>query len=93
MNIYPEPDNPYDAKAIAFKCWVNDEWHRIGYIVREALDSVHNEIASHSITKVKFTWAKYLITWMRSGPGYYAGINITRYGQWSPDFCGYASTR
>ena len=21
VNVYPEPDNPYDAKAIAFKCW------------------------------------------------------------------------
>ena len=92
VNIYPEPDNPYDAKTIAFKCWVDDEWHWIGYIIREALDSVHNVIATRSITDI-IHLGKYLITWMRSGPGYYAGINITRYGQWSPEVCRSASTR
>ena len=33
-NIYPEPSNPYDRKAIAFKCWINNKWTRIGYVVR-----------------------------------------------------------
>ena len=30
VNIYPEPENPHDANAIASKCWVDDKWHRIG---------------------------------------------------------------
>ena len=60
--------------------WVDDEWLRIGYVVREALD-VHHAMETSSIIDVKFTWAKYLIIWMKSGPGYYAGINITRYGE------------
>ena len=34
VNIYPEPNNCYDSKAIAFKCWLEDDWHRIGYIVK-----------------------------------------------------------
>ena len=93
VNIYTEPDNPYDANAIAFKCWVDNKWHRIGYVVREALDCVHEALHTRSITEVRFAWAKYLLTWMRSGPGYYAGINITRYGQWSPEVCRSASTR
>jgi len=33
VNIYPEPDNPCDSKAIAFKCWLEDKWHKISYIV------------------------------------------------------------
>jgi len=93
VNIYHEPDNPYDAKAIAFKCWINDEWHRIGYIVREALDDVHQAIGNNNIVDVQFSWAKYLIIWMRSGPGYYAGINITRIGFWSREVRRSASTR
>ena len=44
VNIYPEPTNRFDTKAIAFKCWINDDWHRVGYIVREALDNVHDAI-------------------------------------------------
>jgi len=38
VNIYPEPDNPYNSKVIAFKCWLEDKWHEIGYIIRETLD-------------------------------------------------------
>ena len=93
VNIYPEPTNQYDAKAIAFKCWIDNDWHRIGYVVREALDSVHDARESGSILEVKFSWAKYLVTWMRSGPGYYAGINITRVGQWNTAVHQCASTR
>ena len=37
---------------------MDDEWHLIGYIVREALDSVRNAIASHSITEVNFAWGQ-----------------------------------
>ena len=35
--IMPEQDNPQDAKAIAFQCFVRQT---IGYVVREALDEV-----------------------------------------------------
>jgi len=41
VDIFPEPDNPYDSKAITFKCFLDGWWKRIGYIVREALASVH----------------------------------------------------
>lgn len=30
----PEPTNQFDSRAICFKCLVDGEWHRIGYIVR-----------------------------------------------------------
>jgi len=83
VNIYPEPENPFDSQAIAFKCWLDNQWHRIGYVVREALNGVHEALTMRTITNVKFSWAKFRITWPNSGPGYYAGINITKQGQWS----------
>ena len=93
VNIYPEPNNCYDSKAIAFKCWLDDDWHRIGYIVKEALDAVHEARDNDEIINVFFKWAKYLVNWTRSGPGYYAGINITKHGQLPTAVCACASTR
>lgn len=83
VKIEPEPENQYDSKAIAFKCRVDDKWYRIGYIVREALEDVHNALAQKLVIDVSFKWIKYLVIWMRSGPGYYAGINTTVNGKWS----------
>ena len=34
VNVFPEKDNPYDSNAIGFKCFVDGEWHRIGYSQR-----------------------------------------------------------
>jgi len=93
VNIYPEPDNPFDSQAIEFKCWLDDQWHRIGYVVREALNDVHEAMTKRIITNVKFAWAKFCITWPKSGPGYYAGIAITKQGQWSAKVRQSASTR
>ena len=93
VNIYPEPSNSYDSKAIAFKCWLDDDWHRIGYVVKEALDAVHETRDNNKIIDVSFNWAKYLVIWTRSGPGYYTGIKITKRGQWPTAVCVSASTR
>jgi len=91
VDIYPEPNNPYDRRAIAFKCWVNDKWTRIGYIVHEILDDVHDARRCNQITNIRFAWVKYLVCWSR--PGYYAGVKITKRGNWSARVCAYASTR
>lgn len=93
VKIVPEPDNQYDSKAIMFQCKLDSKWHKIGYIVREALDDVHRALEQKKIISVKFAWAKYLVVWMRSGPGYYAGINIALNGEWSREVCHCASTR
>ena len=45
VNIYPEPNNPYDRRAIAFKCWINNKWTRIGYVVRKILDEIHDTMS------------------------------------------------
>lgn len=93
VNIFPEPSNPFDSKAMAFKCWIDEDWHRIGYVVREALDSLHDAVNRHLITNVNFAWAKYLVSWTKSGPGYFAGVNITKHGEWPAEVRACASTR
>ena len=35
VKLSPEPNNPFDPKAIAFICEVDGKLHRIGYVVRE----------------------------------------------------------
>ena len=85
VTLCPEPLNKYDAKAIAFTFEVNGEWKRVGYVVREALDSVHMALRNNEILKVEVRWIKYLLHWSRSGPGWYAAINITKTGQWPAD--------
>ena len=49
-------------------------------IVREALDPVHVAIQNRHIISVKFLWVSYLVSWSRSGPGYYAGISLSKEG-------------
>ena len=94
VGVFPEPTNPVDSKAIAIKCLLDDhQWYRIGYIVREILDDVNDALASNAITEVKFGWLKYRIDFKRSGPGFYAAIDITRKGCWSPAVCRAASPR
>ena len=93
VDLFPEPQNPYDSRAIAFKALVKDDWHTIGYIVREATEYVHSAIAKNEITCVKFAWAKYLLSWSRCGPGYYCGADITVLGRWPDAVVRCASTK
>ena len=92
VKMVPEPDNPVDAKAIAFVTFWDGKWQRIGYVVREALDDVHFAINNKQIVNVCFDWVKFRINWIRSGFGYYAAISVTRIGKWSPTVCRSAST-
>ena len=58
VNVFPEKDHPYDSSAIAFKChpydssaiafkwFVDGEWHRIGYVVKEAINTVHSTLTA-----------------------------------------------
>ena len=92
VSLFPEPNNPVDAKAVAFKCQVNGAWLPIGYVVCEALDEVHLALAQHQIHEVRFGWIKFKINWRHSGFGWYAGIDVIKKGQWSPIVCSCAST-
>ena len=91
VKLVPEPKNPFDAKAIAFVTFCDGKWHRIGYVVREALDEVHSAMNDKKIVDVCFESVKYRINWVLSGPGYYAAINVAKQGKWSPTVCKSAS--
>ena len=79
VRLLPETNNPVDPKAIAFQCEVNDKYHMIGYVVKEA---VHDALHRSEKTSVEFKWIKYVSDWYRSVPGYFAGINVTKIGTW-----------
>ena len=89
--IHPEPENQY--RAITFQCHIEQEWQTIGYIVRECLDHVHEALQKKGILSVKLAWAKYLVCWSRSGPGFYAAINISLNGEWHRDVIRSQTTR
>lgn len=82
VKIAPEPDNPKDSRAIAVICCVDGSWNCIGYLVREVLEVVHAAIEHNKILSVKFAWIRYIAEWTRSGPGFFAGINISKSGDW-----------
>ena len=91
--MQPEPENKFDSKAIAFHAFIANQWHQIGYVVRKALDDMQSALDQNAIINVEFAWANYLINCTKSGPGYFAGINVTRRGKWSKEVCESASTR
>ena len=93
VSLKKEPKNPVDSMAIALMCYVQKKWQRIGYIVREALDDVHEAISDNSIKAVKLAWVKFRIDIHGSGPGFYAGVDITRQGKWSSAVHASASTK
>lgn len=82
--MIPKTQNPDDSRAIAFKAFINGDWHTIDYVVREITEYVHNAITRRENTSIMFAWAKYLLIWYHCGPGYCAGVDITVRGSW-PD--------
>ena len=93
MKMAPEPNNPYDARAVAFYCNINDNWQRIGYVVKECLEHLHQALSEKRILAVKLAWAKYLVCWSYSGPGFYAGVDVSIRGEWHINVIRSQSTR
>ena len=91
--LFQEPNNPVDARAVSFMCLIDGKWQKIGYVVKEALDDVHAALSSNTIRDVKFAWVKFRIDFHRSGPAFYAAVDITRKGCWSPVVHNSASTK
>jgi len=81
VKLQKEPDNRYDAQAIAFMCKAECDWERIGYVVKEALPDVHQAMDENKIIKVYFDRIKKVLDYRK--PGWYAAIIITRSGEWS----------
>ena len=51
-------------------------------VIKELLDIVHASIECKEIKKVQFSWIKFITDWRQSGPGYFAGIAISKNGNW-----------
>ena len=49
VRVRPEPDNPYDSKALLFECELEHQWRPIGYVVRDAIDAVHDALNKKSL--------------------------------------------
>lgn len=81
VKVEPEPMNPKDERALAFVCEVDGKWHRIGYVVRECRDAVHDALSNGPVP-AEFGWVKYIVHWSKSGPGWYAGVKLTKKGYW-----------
>ena len=93
VKLEPEPNNPYDPNAVAFSCLKQGKFERIGYVVREISHEVGDALARHEIVNISFKWIKYITDWSRSGPGYFAGVNVTKVGKWSTAVVRASSTR
>ena len=92
VKMKPEPQNPFDAKAMAFVCFISGSWERIGYVVSECLDAVHSALLGNKIVSTEFNFVKYIVHWSRSGPGWYAGIEIAKRGRWPNEVVRSSST-
>ena len=55
----------------------------IGSILDMSLVEVHEAISERKIISVKISWIKHLLCWMKSVPGFYAGIDVSLRGSWS----------
>ena len=83
LRLMPEPYNPMDNKAIAFECCMQGKWMRVGYVIRELTEEVYEAYKQNEIVNVEFEWIRYMLKGFASGPGFYAGIQVTRNGKWS----------
>ena len=92
VRIHPEPQNPYDARAIAFECLIGTKWERVGYMVSEVLDSVHQVLQDNALVSVRLDWVKFITHWSSSGPGWYCGVEVSRKGSWSKEILQSRST-
>jgi hypothetical protein len=89
VKLQPEP---WDAQAIAFLCELDGKWQRVGYVVRECVYAVHDALSTGQIVSVEFNWVKYIVHWSNSGPGWYAGVKVTKRGYWPSSVVKSAST-
>jgi len=85
VKITPEPQNPFDAKTIAFELQVDNQRERVGYMVRDVLGTVHLALHNDDKLSVDQDWVKFITHWCRSCPGWYCGIKISKTGSWSSE--------
>jgi len=92
VQIIPEPENPVDKNAIAFKCRIDSKWFKFGYAVTEVTDELHSTMRNNLVMGVTFKDIRFVCRWSKCTPGFYAAVNITKKGMWSSTVSRYAST-
>jgi len=50
VKLQKEQDNPVDANTIAFMCYADSKWERIGYVVIEALPDIHDSLRKQNVS-------------------------------------------
>jgi len=50
VQIIPEPENPVDKNAIAFKCRIDSKCFKFGYAVTELTDELHSTMQVMGVT-------------------------------------------
>ena len=80
FQISPEPNNAFDARAIAFECCLNNKWKRVRYMVTDVLSAVHEALHKKEIVLVELAWVNFITHWSRSSPGWYCGVRIGKKG-------------
>ena len=93
VKLVHEPNNICDAKTLAFVSHINGKDYTIGYVINELLEEVHKAIDDETILACDFSWVRYITDWTRSGPGFFAGIKITKKGKWSRHAVRLATTK
>ena len=84
VKFTPEPKKKtFNSRAIAFVCLIDGHWCRISYVLNEIPEEIHQTLTTNEILSVKFSWVKYITHWSHSGPGFYAGMDVTKKGYWS----------
>ncbi len=57
--ITPEPQNCFDSRAIAVEV-ETDKWERIGYLITDVLEFVHEALAKKKLVSVEMCWVKFI---------------------------------
>ena len=52
----------HELCAIAFRCEVDSSWHTIGYVVKEALDDIHEALSAKKLLLCHLTGSSLLFT-------------------------------
>ena len=52
-------------------------WHKFGYAVKEATSELQNAMENNLIQSIKFKDVRYICSWSRCAPGFYAAVEIT----------------
>ena len=84
LRVTPEPTNIRDKNAVIVEAYINNDWYRIGYILKENLRKVFVAVRNSEIQKVEFKFIGFMF-----GPDlndwlYHPRVLISKIGHWLP---------